>query len=64
MKNYLTIVLALLLAVPVFAQDNMTVPLIEVEGFSERKIAPDEAAFHINLEEKAMKDKQKGNNNG
>tara|TARA_R110002124_G_scaffold188858_1_gene356128 strand:- start:423 stop:1121 length:699 start_codon:yes stop_codon:yes gene_type:complete len=55
MKNYLTIVLALLLAVPVFAQDNMTVPLIEVEGFSERKIAPDEAAFHINLEEKAMK---------
>lgn len=55
MKNYLTIVFALLLAVPVFAQDNMTVPLIEVEGFSERKVAPDEASFQINLEEKAMK---------
>ncbi|MCE7054902.1 SIMPL domain-containing protein [Algoriphagus sp. AGSA1] len=55
MKNYLTILLALCLAVPVFAQDNMTVPLLEVEGFSEKKIAPDEAAFHINLEEKAMK---------
>ncbi|MDR7132483.1 uncharacterized protein YggE [Algoriphagus sp. 4150] len=55
MKNYLTILVAFLLAVPVLAQDNMTVPLIEVEGFSERKIAPDEASFLINLEEKAMK---------
>ncbi|PZX50487.1 hypothetical protein LV84_04050 [Algoriphagus ratkowskyi] len=55
MKTYLTILFAVLLAVPVFAQDNMTVPLIEVEGFSERKVAPDEAAFQINLEEKAMK---------
>lgn len=55
MKNYLTILFALLLVAPVFAQDNMTVPLIEVEGFSERKIAPDEATFQINLEEKAMK---------
>jgi hypothetical protein len=55
MKNYLTILFALLLAIPVFAQDNMTVPLIEVEGYSERKIAPDEASFQINLEEKAMK---------
>ncbi|SFB44334.1 SIMPL domain-containing protein [Algoriphagus aquimarinus] len=55
MKNYLTILFAFLLAAPVFAQDNMTVPLIEVEGFSERKIAPDEATFQINLEEKAMK---------
>lgn len=55
MKNYLTIVFALLLAVPVLAQDNMTVPLIEVEGFSEKKIAPDQATFQINLEEKAMK---------
>ncbi|MFC5625256.1 SIMPL domain-containing protein [Algoriphagus winogradskyi] len=55
MKNYLTILFALLLAVPVFAQDDMTIPLIEVEGFSEKKIAPDEATFQINLEEKAMK---------
>lgn len=55
MKNYLTILLALFLVAPVLAQDNMTVPLIEVEGFSERKIAPDEASFQINLEEKSMK---------
>jgi len=55
MKNYLTLLLALLLTVPVFAQDNLTVPLIEVEGFSQKKVAPDEAAFQINLEEKAMK---------
>lgn len=55
MKNYLTIAIALLLAVPVFAQDTMQVPLIEVEGFSEKKVAPDEANFQINLEEKAMK---------
>lgn len=55
MKNYLSILFLFLLAAPVFAQDNMTVPLIEVEGFSERKVAPDEASFQINLEEKAMK---------
>ncbi len=55
MKNYLSILFLFLIAAPVFAQDNMTVPLIEVEGFSERKIAPDEASFLINLEEKAMK---------
>lgn len=55
MKNYLTLLFGLLLAAPVFAQDNMTVPLIEVEGFSERKVAPDEANFQINLEEKAIK---------
>ena len=55
MKNYLTLLFALMLVVPVFAQDNMTVPLIEVEGFSEKRVAPDEASFQINLEEKAMK---------
>lgn len=55
MKNHLTLLFTLLLAVPVFAQDNLTVPLIEVEGYSERKVAPDEASFQINLEEKAMK---------
>ncbi|MEP0713628.1 SIMPL domain-containing protein [Algoriphagus sp.] len=55
MKNYLTILLALALVLPVFAQDNMTIPLIEVEGFSEKKVAPDEASFQINLEEKSMK---------
>jgi uncharacterized protein YggE len=55
MKNYLTILFIFLLAAPAIAQDDMTVPLLEVEGFSERKIAPDEASFQINLEEKAMK---------
>lgn len=55
MRSYLTILFAFLMAAPLFAQDNMTVPLIEVEGFSEKKIAPDEASFQINLEEKAMK---------
>ena len=55
MKNYLTLLLAFFMAAPLFAQDDMTVPLIEVEGFSEKKIAPDEASFQINLEEKAMK---------
>lgn len=55
MKKYLTIALLLVIALPVFAQDNMTVPLIEVEGYSERKVAPDEATFQVNLEEKSMK---------
>ncbi|PZX51408.1 SIMPL domain-containing protein [Algoriphagus chordae] len=54
MKNYITLFLALVIAIPVLAQDDMTVPLIEVEGFSERKVAPDEASFQINLVEKAM----------
>ena len=55
MKNLFTLLFGLLLAVPVFAQDDMTIPLIEVEGFAERKVAPDEAVFSILLEEKAMK---------
>lgn len=37
------------------AQDDLSIPLIEVEGISKRKIAPDEAVFSINLEEKSMK---------
>ncbi|MBN3583620.1 SIMPL domain-containing protein [Algoriphagus aestuarii] len=55
MKNLFTLAFGLLLAIPVLAQDDMTIPLIEVEGFAERKVAPDEAVFSINLEEKAMK---------
>ncbi|UZD24145.1 SIMPL domain-containing protein [Algoriphagus halophytocola] len=55
MKNYLTLILAIAFFAPALAQDDMSVPLIEVEGYSERKIAPDEANFQINLEEKAMK---------
>ena len=55
MKRTLILFLALAMASPLFAQQIQQVPLIEVEGFSERKIAPDEAVFSINLEEKAMK---------
>ncbi len=55
MKPLLTLFLALMMSVPVLAQDDFKIPLIEVEGFSERKLAPDEAVFSIQLEEKSMK---------
>lgn len=55
MKPILSFLFALMLAVPVFAQQTESIPLIEVEGYAERKIAPDEAVFSISLEEKAMK---------
>lgn len=55
MQRILILFLAFSMATPLFAQQIQQVPLIEVEGFSERKIAPDEAVFSINLEEKAMK---------
>lgn len=55
MKRFLVPILAIFLATPVFAQQIQQVPIIEVEGYAERKIAADEAIFSINLEEKAMK---------
>lgn len=55
MKLLLMPFLVLLMAVPALAQDDLKIPLIEVEGFSERKLAPDEAVFSIRLEEKSMK---------
>ena len=55
MKSLFTLLLALMMAVPTLAQDDLKIPLIEVEGFSERKLAPDEAVFSIQLEEKSMK---------
>jgi len=55
MKPLFTLFLALMMAVPALAQDDLKIPLIEVEGFSERKLAPDEAVFSIQLEEKSMK---------
>lgn len=55
MKRLLILSMALLLASPIFAQQASQVPLIEVEGYAEKKIAPDEAIFSITLEEKAMK---------
>ncbi len=54
MKKLLTLTLALALASPLFAQQIQQIPLIEVEGYAEKKIAPDEAIFSISLEEKAM----------
>ncbi len=55
MKRLLTLTLALALASPLFAQQIQQIPLLEVEGYAEKKIAPDEAIFSISLEEKAMK---------
>jgi uncharacterized protein len=55
MKRILILFLAVAMTTPVFAQQIQQVPLIEVEGYAERKIAADEAVFSINLEEKAMK---------
>jgi len=55
MKRLLTLTLALALASPLFAQQIQQIPLIEVEGYAEKKVAPDEAIFSISLEEKAMK---------
>lgn len=55
MKRILILFFAIAMASPVFAQQIQQVPLIEVEGYAERKIAADEAVFSINLEEKAMK---------
>jgi uncharacterized protein YggE len=49
MKQILTLFLALAVASPVFAQQIQQIPLIEVEGYAERKIAPDEAVFSIGL---------------
>lgn len=55
MQRLLILFFAIAMAVPAFAQQIQQVPLIEVEGYAERKVAPDEAVFSINLEEKAMK---------
>jgi hypothetical protein len=38
-----------------FSQEEPMIPLIEVEGVSIRKVAPDEAVFSIALEKKSMK---------
>ena len=55
MKRLLILSLAMVMSLPIFAQQIQQIPLIEVEGFAEKKIAPDEAIFSITLEEKAMK---------
>ena len=55
MKRFLILFLAFAIAASLFAQQVQQFPLIEVEGYAERKVAPDEAVFSISLEEKAMK---------
>jgi hypothetical protein len=54
MKQTLTSLL-ILLSFAAFAQDDLKIPLIEIEGVSVRKVPSDEAIFAINLEEKSMK---------
>jgi len=54
MKQTLTALL-ILVSFAAFAQDDLKIPLIEIEGISVRKVSSDEAIFSINLEEKSMK---------
>ena len=51
MKKIALTLLAAIFGFQVFAQQIQQVPLIEVEGFAERLISPDEAVFNIMLEE-------------
>ncbi|WP_026950371.1 SIMPL domain-containing protein [Algoriphagus mannitolivorans] len=55
MKNILTLFLTLGIAQVLFAQQVQQVPIIEVEGYAERKLAPDEAVYIIQLEEKTLR---------
>lgn len=55
MKRILILLLSFAFASPLFSQQVQQIPLIEVEGYAERKVTPDEAVFSISLEEKAMK---------
>lgn len=55
MKKLIFIYSFLILAAPLFGQEtHHTIPLISVEGFSERKIEPDETVFSMRLVEKAL----------
>lgn len=55
MKNHiLAIFLIIAISSQAFAQENNSIPLIEVQGNASRKIAPDQASFQIYLQEKAM----------
>lgn len=55
MKIIFGLLAGLLLSLPLAAQQVQQIPLIEVEGYAERKVAPDEAVFSISLEEKKLK---------
>ncbi|TDQ18378.1 hypothetical protein DFQ04_0177 [Algoriphagus boseongensis] len=54
MKRILILLITFGIANVLVAQQVQQVPLIEVEGYAERKLAPDEAVYLINLEEKAL----------
>ena len=55
MKSILTTFLLLFAVSFAHAQEEATIPIIEVQGYSDRAIAPDEAIFTIMLQEKSMK---------
>ncbi|MBC6366235.1 SIMPL domain-containing protein [Algoriphagus sp. AK58] len=55
MKTIFGLLMGLMVSLPLAAQQIQQVPLIEVEGYAERKVAPDEAVFFISLEEKGLK---------
>lgn len=55
MKNLLLVLGICLLSFPLLAQESENLPLILVEGYSERKLAPDEAVFSIRLEQKSLR---------
>lgn len=55
MKTIFGVLLGLFLSLSLAAQQIQQVPLIEVEGYAERKINPDEAVFSISLIEKSLK---------
>ncbi|MDN3202682.1 SIMPL domain-containing protein [Algoriphagus sediminis] len=55
MKSILTSILFLFFVSMALAQEEASIPIIEVQGYSDRAIAPDEAIFTITLEEKSMR---------
>jgi len=55
MKTIFGLLVGLILSLPLAAQQVQPLPLVEVEGYAERKVAPDEAVFSISLEEKKLK---------
>ncbi|MFC3415067.1 SIMPL domain-containing protein [Algoriphagus hitonicola] len=55
MKALFSMIAAVMISAFSYAQQLEQIPLIEVEGYSQRLVNPDEAVLMINLEEKAMK---------
>jgi uncharacterized protein len=55
MKTIIGVLTGIFLSLPLLGQQAQLLPLIEVEGYAERKITPDEAIFSISLEERGIK---------